>query len=178
MSNRSYTLSVFVLLFSLSGCAQVAPLSNVDYVDLQRFMGRWYVIGGIPTFFEKGAHNPTETYQIGNDGTIETTFTFNDGSFEGDQKSYRPIGFVVDKQSNAVWEMQFIWPFKADYRIIYLDEQYAHTVIGREKRDYLWIMSREPRIEELVWKEILIFVESVGYSSDQIHQFPNAKVSK
>ncbi len=173
MNYRWFAFSVLFLLSFVSGCARVTPLSNVDYVDLQRFMGRWYVIGGIPTFFEKGAHNPTETYQIGNDGAIDTTFTFNEGSFDGDVKSYHPKGFIVDKQSNAIWEMQFLWPFRADYRIIYLDDQYANTVIGREKRDYLWIMSREPRIEKLVWEDILVLVESAGYSLEQIYKFPH-----
>ena len=112
---------------------------------------------------------------MGDDGVIKTTFTFNEESFDGAQRSYHPKGFVVDTQSNAVWGMQFIWPFKADYRIIYLDKQYAHTVIGRNKRDYLWIMSRDPVIEQRVWDELLILVESMGYSIDQIHQFPHEK---
>ena len=173
MNYRFFNFSAFVVIFSLFGCTQVTPLATVDYVDLQRFMGRWYVVGAIPTFLEKGAHNPTEVYEMGDDGVIRTTFTFNEESFDGAQKSYHPKGFVVDTQSNAVWGMQFIWPFKADYRIIYLDKQYAHTVIGRNKRDYLWIMSRDPAIEQRVWDEVLTLVESMGYSIDQIHQFPH-----
>ena len=177
MNYRFFNFSAVVIIFFLFGCTQVTPLATVDYVDLQRFMGRWYVIGAIPTFLEKGAHNPTEVYEMGDDGVIKTTFTFNEESFDGAQRSYHPKGFVVDTQSNAVWGMQFIWPFKADYRIIYLDKQYAHTVIGRNKRDYLWIMSRDPVIEQRVWDELLILVESMGYSIDQIHQFPHEKES-
>ena len=47
----------------------------VDYVDLDRFMGDWYVIANIPTFLEKDAYNPLENYKLENDGTISTTFT-------------------------------------------------------------------------------------------------------
>ena len=50
--------------------------------------------------------------------------------------------------SGAVWGMQFIWPFKADYRVIYLNDDYTQTIIGREKRDYVWIMARSPAIRE------------------------------
>jgi apolipoprotein D and lipocalin family protein len=42
----------------LSGCQSQKPLETVDYVDLQRFMGDWYVIANIPTFLEKNAYNP------------------------------------------------------------------------------------------------------------------------
>ncbi len=133
----------------LAGCtgAPVSdPINTVDKVDLKRFMGDWYVIANIPTFVEKGAHNAIETYALNEDGTIATTFTFRKDSFDGKQKTYRPKGFVRDTDSNAVWGMQFIWPFKGDYRIVYLDDAYSQTIIGRNKRDYVWIMAREPSI--------------------------------
>lgn len=53
---------------------------------------------------------------------MATTFTFRQGGFDGERKVYTPTGFVRDRESNAVWGMQFIWPFKADFRIVYLDE--------------------------------------------------------
>lgn len=44
----------------LGGCQSV-PLATVPAVDLNRFMGDWYVIACIPTFIEKGAHNAIES---------------------------------------------------------------------------------------------------------------------
>jgi len=119
----------------LAGCQSVShpPLKTVDHVDLERFMGNWYVIANIPTWIERGAHNAVESYQLNPDGTIATTFTFRADSFDGERKRYTPIGYVHDKSSNAVWGMQFIWPIKADYRIVYLDKTYSTTVIGRPK---------------------------------------------
>ena len=64
---------------TLASCASSGPeMETVDYVDLERFMGDWYVIANIPTFLEKGAHNAVETYALNDDGTIATTFTFRD----------------------------------------------------------------------------------------------------
>ena len=37
------------------GEKEFGELNTVDYVDLERFMGDWYVIANIPTFIEKGA---------------------------------------------------------------------------------------------------------------------------
>jgi len=159
------------LAFGISACSSQPPLKAVDYVDIERFMGDWYVIANIPTFIEKGAFNAVENYRLDDDGTIPTTFTFRDGSFDGKLKTYHPKGFVIS-ESNAVWGMQFIWPIKADYRIIYLDEGYSVTVIGRNKRDYVWIMSREPQMPEQEYNAILKMLTSVGYDPAEIQKVP------
>ena len=65
------------------------------------------------------------------DGSIATTFTFRDGAFDGELKRYCPRGFVRDTRSNAIWGMQFLWPIKADYRIVYVSPDYQRTIIGR-----------------------------------------------
>jgi apolipoprotein D and lipocalin family protein len=62
------------------------PIHTVDYVDLNRFMGEWYVIASIPTFIEKNAFNAIESYQLESDGTVATTFRFNKGSLDGPLK--------------------------------------------------------------------------------------------
>jgi len=149
----------------------VEPLQTVERVDLQRFMGDWYVIASIPTSIEKGAHNAIESYRLDDDGSVATTFTFHDGGFGGELKTYKPRGFVSD-YSNAVWGMQFIWPIKADYRIIHLDENYAVTVIGRNKRDYVWIMARQPEIPKQQYSDILDMLSSVGYDVSKIQRVP------
>jgi apolipoprotein D and lipocalin family protein len=69
--------------------------------------------------------------------------------------------------------MQFIWPFKAEYRIIYLNEDYTQTVIGRTQRDYLWIMARSPSIPEDDYQRILDFVKSQGYDVGAIRKVPH-----
>ena len=165
------TFALIVLSVALMGCSNMEPLKTVDQVNIDDFMGDWYVIANIPTAIEKGAHNAIETYQLDDDGTIATTFTFRDGSFDGKLKTYNPRGFVSD-ESNAIWGMQFIWPIKADYRIIYLNEDYSVTVIGRNMRDYLWIMAREPTMSDPEYKGILAMLESVGYDLSEIQKVP------
>lgn len=158
-----------------SGCASLprsAPIQTVPYVDLERFMGDWHVIANIPTFLEKKAFNAVESYRLNGDGTIATTFTFRKGSFDGKKKRYAPKGFVRDSVSNAVWGMRFVWPFKGDFRIVYLNEDYSQTVIGREKRDYVWIMAREPKIPESDFRAILEFLNREGYDISKIQMVP------
>ena len=148
------------------------PIHTVEYVDLNRFMGDWYVIANIPTFIEKNAFNAIESYRLNKDGSVATTFKFNKGSSDGLLKEYHPRGFVQDDASNAVWGMQFIWPFKTEYRIIYLNKDYSTTVIGRTKRDYVWIMSRDPSIPDDEYALILEFLKEQGYDLENLQKVP------
>jgi apolipoprotein D and lipocalin family protein len=166
------TMTAFLGLAGCAGSPEREPIATVDHVDLQRFMGDWYVIANIPTFVEKGAHNAIESYRLDDDGSIATTFTFRKDSFDGKQKTYTPRGFVLDTDSNAIWGMQFVWPFKGDYRIVYLDEGYTQTVVGRQKRDYVWIMARSPAIPDADYQRILAMLAGQGYDVTKIEKVP------
>lgn len=172
MSRRPALLLSAVLL--LGGCdgSHDAPMPTVAHVDLQRFMGPWYVIANIPTFIERNAHNAVERYQLAADGTIETHFTFRAGGFDGPSRSWNPRGFVLDRDSNARWGMQFVWPVKADYRILYVDAAYSLTVVGRQARDHVWIMARSPVIAEADYARLLRVVEANGYTAAQVQRVP------
>jgi len=162
------------LLLTVTGCQTMKPIHTVDKVDLNRFMGDWYVIASIPTFIEKDAFNAMESYRIDDDGTVATTFRFNKGSLDGPVKEYNPRGFIQDKQSNAVWGMQFIWPFKAEYRIIYLSKDYSQTVIGRTKRDYVWIMARTDTIPNTDYERIVKFLKEQDYDTNNLRVVPHS----
>jgi len=168
-------ISLFVLLAAamLTGCAAKEPdMQTVDYVDLERFMGPWYVIANIPTFLEKDAHNAVETYTLNDDGTIATHFTFRKGGFDGKAKEYNPKAFITDTETNALWGMRFVWPIKADYRIIYLNEDYTQTVIGRQSRDYVWIMAKTPTIPEEDYDRLVDFIATFGYDMSKLQRVP------
>lgn len=170
IKNISAVLAIMLLLL---GCQSTKSIYTVSEVDLERFMGDWYVIASIPTFIEKDAFNALESYQLEADGTVATTFTFNKGGFDGKLKTYNPKGFVVEGTGNAIWNMQFVWPFKAEYRIISLTEDYQQTVIGRSKRDYAWIMARTPAIPDDDYNGILKFLEDQGYTLDNLRKVPH-----
>ena len=159
---------------ALAGCAgRGEPLETVSYVDLERFMGDWYVIAHIPTFIEDEAHNAVESYELSGD-RIDTTFTFRNKRFDGPKKRYEPNAVVRDTQSNAVWGMQFVWPFRSDFRIVHLAEDYATTIIGRNARDYVWIMAREPEISDEKYDELVQAVSDMGYDLSEVRRVPQS----
>ena len=175
MNPRRSILITAALGLLVAGCASKGPeMQTVASVDLERFMGPWYVIANIPTFVEKGAHNAIETYKLNDDGTIATTFTFRKNSFDGKKKEYNPKGFVLDKETNARWGMRFIWPLKSDYRIVYLDDEYTQTIIARQARDFVWIMARTPTISEDDYEELVAFIGTLGYDTTKIQRVPQS----
>ncbi len=167
---RSLALAAGALM--AAGCSGVQPLATVDSVDLDRFMGDWYVIANIPTFIETEAYNAVESYALNPDGTVATTFTFRKGGFDGEEKRYEPKGFPDAGTGNAVWGMRFVWPIKADYRIVYLDEEYSITIIGRNKRDYVWLMAREPAIPDERYAALVQRIADMGYDIDNLRKVP------
>ena len=168
-------LAASIAALALSGCSSVPkpPVPLVEHVDLQKFMGDWYVIASIPTWIERDAWNAVEAYRLDPDGSIATTFTFNQGGYDGPLKRYTPRGFVVDRESNAVWGMQFVWPIKADYRISYLSADYGQTIIARDQRDYVWIMARTPFLGDAEYQQLVQRVAEMGYDTAKLRKVPH-----
>lgn len=172
---KKFTL--IILLVVLTGCASAQPrLKTVERMDLNRFMGKWYVIATIPVFIEANAYNEVEEYKILPDGSIDTVLTFNEGSFDGPRKRYNPRGFVVDNINNSTWKMQFIWPFKAEYLVTYVSDDYSQTIISRNKRDYVWIMARTAEIFPADYNRLVEMIKEQGYDLKKLRKVPQESV--
>lgn len=179
MSCMSRFLILFALASVLAACASrsnMDPLPLADYVNLDRFMGKWYVLGYTPTFLDKGAHNATETYVLDReeDGEVKirTTYAFRSKSFDGKRKEFNPVGTVYNRETNAEWRMQFIWPFKAPYLILYVDDNYETTIIGTPGRDMAWIMAREPQITEERYDRLLGILRQNDFDLEKFERVP------
>lgn len=177
-SLRSILLAPLLLLAGCAVSPESVTIQAMPQVDLPRFMGPWYVIGNIPTFIEKGAHDAVETYRLDADGTIDTTFTFRKDGFDGPEKRYNPRGFVVPGTGNAIWGMRFVWPVKAEYVISWVDPDYTETIIARSSRDYLWIMARTPTIPAERYDALVARAKALGYDPALIQKVPQRAAAR
>jgi apolipoprotein D and lipocalin family protein len=180
VSRRLALGCLLVMLSVIAGCSSSpeALKATDKKIDLNRFMGDWYVIGSIPIdyFFasEAGGHNAVESYELKEDGSIDTRYRFRQDSFDGPLKSFNPTGFVYNTDTNAEWRMQFLWPFKSAYLIAYLSDDYSQTIIGVPNRDYIWIMSRTPEVSEGEYQRLLQLAVDAGYDPEPIVRIPHA----
>jgi apolipoprotein D and lipocalin family protein len=163
------------LCAALAACAtapSAPPLPRASSVDVPRFMGDWYVIAHIPNFIEKDAFNAIESYALREDGRIDTTFRYRDGSFEAPLKTLHPIGRAKPETNNAVWDMQFIWPIQAEYVIAEVSPDYQTTIVARSKRDYVWLMARTPQIAPQQYEQAMEKIKAMGYDMAKMRKVP------
>ena len=171
-SGKGMLASAMAAMFA-AGCVHTPPtIQPVAGIDLQRFMGDWYVIANIPSYPEREAYNAIESYALQPDGRIQTTFRFRKGSFDAPVKTMHPVGRVVAGTNNAVWDMQFFWPIQAEYVIVAVDDSYVQTIIGRSKRDYAWVMARTPTISEQDYAAALEKLQALGYTLEGLRKVP------
>ena len=136
-------------------------------------MGAWFVHGYTPILVDKHAHNAVEHYYLNDKNQVETTYRFRDGGFDGKLKTNKPTGFPQKNDpSGALWQMQFIWPFKADYAIIYVSDDYQSTIIGHPSRKYAWLMDRSYDIDQTTYEELLKKLADAGYDTSIVKRLP------
>lgn len=164
MNLKSALISIpFLSALVHPGCAS-HTIKTVEKVNLEKFSGDWYVLGGRFTSFEKGVHNGVESYKLDPDEDhIKISFTYNKDSFTGEQKSIPQKGWVHNKESKAHWKVQPWWPFQFNYLIVALAEDYSWTAVGVPDQEYLWIMARDWRNPEPVIKAATEKLRAVGY---------------
>lgn len=163
--------SVFTL--TAASCSRGTPMPSVGHVDLSRFMGDWYVIAHIPTYPERDAHAAVESYALRPDGRIQTTFRYRKGALDAPIRTMHPVGTVRAGSSGAVWGMQFVWPIQAEYVIVYVDDDYQQTIVGRSKRDYVWLMARTPHIPAADYEARIRQIAALGYDVSRIRRVPH-----
>ncbi len=128
----------------------------------------------IPLWPERKAWNAVEHYQRVDQDRVAVTFTFRHAGPQGKLKQYKPTAFTDVGASDAVWAMQFLWPFRADFRVIWLDSRYQYTIIGRKQRDHAWIMARQPMVPPAMMREMLDYLAREGYPMEQMRRVPHA----
>jgi apolipoprotein D and lipocalin family protein len=171
--NEMIRILIFLLtvVMMLTSC-QEYQMETVEYVDIDKFMGDWYVIGVIPNFIEKKAVNGIESYSRISQTEIGIQYTFSRGELGKKVKRLTPKAEIFNNESNAEWRVQFFWPVKFPYLIIELAEDYSYTVIGVPNRKYVWIMARKSSMDEVLYNDILVRLHDIGYDTSKIRKMP------
>lgn len=156
----------------LAGCASSPPLKVVSQVDLKRYTGTWYEIASYPTSFQKGCVGTKATYSFRPDGDIDVLNECYKKGFDGEISSVRGKAWVVDQTTNAKLKVRFFWPFWGSYWIIDLGKDYNYSVVGHPSRKYLWILSRAPHMDDVLYYDILEKITQKGYDTSKLVKTP------
>jgi len=163
-----------IILSLLNSCAAVnqqidySPMEVVQNVDVEKYMGKWFEIATIPMGFQKDCTGTSATYTLNPDKTVRVFNQCFEKSLDGPENSIEGKAWVVDAATNSKLKVQFFWPFSGDYWLIDLDDNYQYAVVGHPSRNYLWVLSRTPQLDNQIYEELLIKIERQGYDLQRV----------
>lgn len=149
MKKFLFALSVFFPLFA--SAEALPPVRTVAQVNINQYMGKWFEIASFPQNFQKGCTKTTANYSLRADGKVDV---LNRCIVNGKEKIAKGVAYALDS-SNAKLKVSFFWPFYGDYWVVDLGRDYEFAVVGAPGRDYLWILSRTPIMDQQVYDGIL-----------------------
>ncbi|MDZ4751907.1 MAG: lipocalin family protein [Flavobacteriales bacterium] len=159
------TILFFVAIMPTT--AQV--VETVAHVDIDKYTGRWYEIAAYPQRFQKGCHCTTADYTANEKGHLIVENTCNRDSVGGKQSSIKGKAIVMENSGNAKLKVRFFWPFSGKYWIVDLADDYSYAVVSHPNKKSLWILSRTPKMEESVYREILARLRDKGYDLTKLY---------
>ncbi len=164
-----------LLTLLLLGCAgpggRQGLLETAAAVDLDRFMGQWYVIANIPYFPERGKVASSDVYALREDGRIDNTYVFR-RDFDTPERRWHGISEVQPDSAGAHWKVQFIWPFKTDLLVLEVDPDYQWALLGHPRRSMAWIFAREANMDDDQYQRLLTRMVAFGYERSSILRVP------
>jgi apolipoprotein D and lipocalin family protein len=168
MKNLMALLGMTLMIYSCAGNKQ--PLETVPYVDLERYLGKWYEIASYPAWFQRGCTASTAEYSLLQDGNIRVINRCRKESPSGSLKEAKGKAEILDPKTNAKLKVWFFWPFKGKYWIIDLDKDYQWVVVGEPSREYLWILSRTPSMDPDLYRQITEKLPQKGYHPEKLRR--------
>jgi len=165
-----------LLLLNVTGCnsqngKEKLIKTTVQTFDIKKYLGKWYEIGRFQHSFEKDLVGVTATYTLKEDGRIEV---INQGFFktlEGELKIAKGKAKLTEETGKL--KVAFFLFFYAEYNILELDaEEYQWALVGSSTSRYLWILSREPKMSDELYEEILNKAKTRGYDVTKIYKVP------
>jgi apolipoprotein D and lipocalin family protein len=168
------------ILLSLLGCAlsvgvhaaeapaAAKPLATIAALDVPRYMGVWYEIAKFPNRFQKMCTGfTTATYSASADGKVQVINRCRtaDGSTKEAVGAARQVGNASSPKLKVRFApavlsfLPFVW---GDYWVVDLDPAYQLAAVSEEKREYLWILSRTPKVDPASYQALMARLAAQG----------------
>jgi apolipoprotein D and lipocalin family protein len=152
--------------------AQQGAVTAVPFVDLKRYSGKWFEIAKLPTKFQKQC--------VGNTSATFNTMVENNRlqvlnsclQKNGKVDQLRGEAKVIDARNNAKMKVSFPKFSSDSYWIVDLDQNYQYAVIANPNREYLWILSRTPQMNDAIYQQILRRIETMGFKPNKLVKTP------
>ena len=163
-----FVLPSIVTLIIFSCSTIYLALEPVEEFDIERYMGKWYEIYRLPNKFEEGLEDITANYELKEDGNIIVT---NEGRLVEDNsrlKQAKGKAWIPNSSEPSKLKVSFFWPFSGDYWVLKIDPEYSYALVGDPSGKYLWILSRERRLDPKIVADHKMYASSLGFPVENI----------
>ncbi|AQM21510.1 lipocalin family protein [Vibrio anguillarum] len=164
---RSILLIICTVL--LSGCLgmpeSVKPVSDFE---LNNYLGKWYEVARLDHSFERGLSQVTAEYRVRNDGGVSV---LNRGYSEdkGEWKEAEGKAYFVDSPTDGYLKVSFFGPFYGSYVVFELErENYSYAFVSGPNTEYLWLLSRTPRVELDILEKFVQMSKERGFDTNRL----------
>ena len=172
-------LTTALLVCSVTSHAQaLPPVQTIASLDVPRYMGTWFELAKFPNVFQrKCVSNTRAVYTLNVDNTVQVLnrCRIQDGSTIEALGQAKQMGNatspVLKVRFAPEWLgwLPLVW---GDYWVIDLDDQYQLAAVSDAKREYLWVLSRSPKIDQTRYAALLQRLKQQGFDVDKLQVTP------
>lgn len=172
MFNR-FILSLLSLVLFETAFAGKPVFTPVSGFEVEKYLGKWFEIARFQHKFEKDLVNVTATYTLRDDGKIDVLNQGYKGTRDGKLKSAKGKAKFAGAGNIGHLKVSFFWPFYADYIIVELDKvEYQYALVVSNSYDYLWVLCREPKLDEDILNSLLDKARKLGFDTSKVFIVP------
>lgn len=164
MKTRFFVAAILLL----TACSTEPPpgVVPVKPFALKPYLGIWYEIARLDHSFERGLTDVSAKYSLNEDGSVRV---LNRGWNASRKKWQEAIGraVFVGNPDEGRLKVSFFGPFYGGYNIIEYDPA-EYTMICGPDYSYLWVLSREPKLDDATLQRLVARAKALGFDTDKL----------
>jgi apolipoprotein D and lipocalin family protein len=141
-------------------------------IDLQRYMGKWFVIAETPFLSEHDYVGSYDEWMLRTDGKIDDGYLGRRHSFDQPVTGSHFVAKVVSGTGNTTWRVGLIWPFEVIVITAYVDPGYRYTIRCMADGNMVWLLARAPEMDEATYSDMLARLATMGFPVDRVRRVP------
>ena len=147
---------------TLAGIRSIA-LSQAMARSVEELLG----IARLDDLWERGLTDTSADYTLRADGRVQV---INRGFDPRARRWRRAHASASPVQGADIGHLQvsFLWPVRASYIVFGIEGDYEHAVVSGHSHDYLWLLSRAPRVRAPVRAALLERARAAGFDVDRL----------
>lgn len=164
---RLRLIAVVMAILAIMACTRLPEgIRPVSSFELQRYLGQWHEVARLDHRFERGLTQVTATYSLNGDGSVRVLNRGWDAS-KGRWKEAEGRAVYIGSSQEGRLKVSFFGPFYGAYTVIALEPDRYSMICGPD-RTYLWILSREPRLDPATLQRLVAQAKDLGFATDQL----------